>query len=128
MAKRRKYRFPSREAAENACREVEQDRIIAQRALRLLYCNQPAGDFSAGYYRAIVLGQGSHSEELVVMVWQPPGQVPSVSSHNAWDWSQFNMEFHARHADHPEARQVYELAAEVRKLLYQLNPQVPRAA
>lgn len=111
-SKRRKYDFPTREMAEKAYRDLEQQRCREGRALTALYTKQVHWLGRKLGYRLGIFDEDSISGAKILLVWQPAGQRPHLIVEEARDWSHQIL----RHYCHPandEQRYLCSLAEQV---------------
>lgn len=86
-ATRRKYRFPSRAAAEEACQKADLENLRRARAMSDMVSNALIW-FERGAYRAAVSRPDACDGAVAVVIFAPPtGQRPSVDVHELDAWA-----------------------------------------
>lgn len=122
MAKRRKYEFPSREAAEAEVHKVKAESLHRVRCMMALYKKKIRWLDRRGEYKVGLFDEDSPVGPRVLFVFEPRElkQSPSMVVGDAYEWASETRQHYTRAAiENDEARGIVELAdlvmAEVNK-------------
>ena len=85
---RRKYRFASRAAAEDAVAGLESSNFITGFCMSAILAGDVAAEFKRGPYRAIVIGPDRMNGGYVVLEFAPGGQRPMAWAYPLDEWTQ----------------------------------------
>ena len=112
LTKRRKYRFPSRAAAEDAYETLHREHWRAEFAMSALMGGLVDATFKAGPYRVAVIGPTRADGGTVVVEFAPEGQRPMSWAHGLDEWVKEQTRSNP-HPDNVEGRQLRDLAYKV---------------